>query len=65
VKVKLKYTADEYLLLLSSFSPFLSLEESSRNSLFSSLRRKINDDLNGIIDLSYISSANIFEKVVD
>ncbi len=63
MKVKLKYTAEEYLLLLSSFSPFISLEESRRNSLFSSLRRKINDDLTGIIDLSYISSANIFEKV--
>jgi SAM-dependent methyltransferase len=63
VKMEVKYTVEEYLLLLSSFSPYLILEESSRNSLFAKLRRKINDDLMGIIDLSYISAANIFQKI--
>ena len=63
VKMEVKYTVEEYLLLLSSFSPYLNLEESRRNSLFAKLRRKINDDLMGIIDLSYISAANIFQKI--
>jgi SAM-dependent methyltransferase len=63
VKLEVKYTAEDYLLLLSSFSPYLNLEESRRNSLFAKLRRKINDDLMGIIDLSYISAANIFQKI--
>ena len=63
VKMEVKYTAEDYLLLLSSFSPYLNLEESRRNSLFAKLRRKINDDLMGIIDLSYISAANIFQKI--
>ena len=64
VKMEVKYTAEDYLLLLSSFSPYLNLEESRRNSLFAKLRRKINDDLMGIIDLSYISAANIFQKII-
>ena len=63
VKLDVKYTVEDYLLLLSSFSPYLNLEESRRNSLFTKLRRKINDDLMGIIDLSYISAANIFQKI--
>ena len=63
VKMEVKYTAEDYLLLLSSFSPYLNLEESRRNSLFAKLRSKINDDLMGIIDLSYISAANIFQKI--
>ena len=63
VKMEVKYAAEDYLLLLSSFSPYLNLEESRRNSLFAKLRRKINDDLMGIIDLSYISAANIFQKI--
>ena len=63
VKMEVKYTVEDYLLLLSSFSPYLILEESCRNSLFAKLRRKINDALMGIIDLSYISAANIFQKI--
>ena len=63
VKMEVKYTVEEYLLLLSSFSPYLNLGESRRNSLFAKLRSKINDDLMGIIDLSYISAANIFQKI--
>jgi SAM-dependent methyltransferase len=63
VKLEVKYTVEDYLLLLSSFSPYLNLEESRRDSLFANLRRKINDDLMGIIDLSYISAANIFQKI--
>ncbi|MGZ8928492.1 MAG: class I SAM-dependent methyltransferase [Methylobacter sp.] len=63
VKMEGKYTAEDYLLLLSSFAPYLNLEESRRNSLFAKLRRKINDDLMGLIDLSYISAANIFQKI--
>ena len=63
VKMEVKYTAEDYLLLLSSFSPYLNLEESRCNSLFAKLRSKINDDLMGIIDLSYISAANIFQKI--
>ena len=63
LKLEVKYTTEDYLLLLSSFSPYLSLEESRRNKLFATLRRKINDDLMGMIDLSYISAANIFQKI--
>jgi hypothetical protein len=63
ITVDIRYTAEDYLLLLSSYSPYLSLEESRRNNLFEMLRRKINDDLMGTIELSYISAVNIFKKM--
>jgi SAM-dependent methyltransferase len=63
ITVDIRYTAEDYLLLLSSYSPYLSLEEPRRNNLFEMLRRKINDDLMGTIELSYISAANIFQKM--
>ena len=63
MKLEVKYTAEDYFLLLSSFSRYINLEESRRNSLFAELRRKINNDLMGMIDLSYISAANIFQKI--
>lgn len=63
VRVEVTYTTEAYLLLLSSFSPYLSLEESRRNNLFAMIGKKINDDLMGMINLSYISAADIFQKV--
>jgi len=63
VRMEKIYTAEDYLLLLSSFSPYISLEEDRRNSLFAALRKKINDDLGGVINLSYISAADIFQKM--
>ena len=63
ITVDIRYTVEDYLLLLSSYSPYLSLEESRRNNLFEMLRRKINDDLMGTIELSYISAVNIFKKM--
>ena len=64
MKIDVNYTADDYILLLSSFSPYLSLDESVRTNLFTALRSKIHDDLNGCIDLSYISAATIYQKVI-
>lgn len=62
MKRVVKYSADDYLLLLSSFSPYLRLDEFHRNSLFAALSSKINEELNGMIDLSYIAAADIFQK---
>jgi SAM-dependent methyltransferase len=63
INVELSYSAEDYILLLSSFSPYLCLDESHRTSLFTALYRKINDDLMGTLDLSYISAAYIFQKI--
>jgi SAM-dependent methyltransferase len=62
VRVDVNYTAEDYILLLSTFSPYLCLDESLRTNLFAALCSKINDELMGRIDLSYTSSANIFQK---
>lgn len=63
VRMEKTYTAEDYLLLLSSFSPYISLEESRRNSLFAVLKKQIDDNLGGVINLSYISAADIFQKI--
>jgi len=64
MKVAVNYTADDYILLLSSFSPYLNLDESVRTNLFMALRSKIHADLNGCIDLFYISAATIYQKII-
>lgn len=64
VNVDVQYTSEDYILLLSSFSCYLGLDEPLRTNLFAALRSKIDDELMGMIDLSYISAANIFQKVI-
>ena len=56
---ELTYSVDDYLTLLSTFSPYLKLEEHTRKSLFSQLREKINQDLGGKITLYYLCAFHI------
>jgi len=62
VNVDVQYTSEDYILLLNSFSSYLGLDESLRTNLFAALRSRIDSELKGTIDLSYISAADIFQK---
>jgi hypothetical protein len=56
------YSVDDYLTLLTTYSPYLALEANSRNALFEGLREKIEHNLGGSIQLSYLSAFHIAEK---
>ncbi len=56
------YSVDDYLTLLSTYSPYLALDTNSRNALFEGLREKIEQDLAGSIQLSYLSAFHIAKK---
>jgi hypothetical protein len=56
------YSVDDYLTLLSTYSPYLALDEKSRNALFERLREKIEQNLGGSIQLSYLSAFHIAQK---
>ncbi|MEH2111079.1 class I SAM-dependent methyltransferase [Nostoc sp.] len=57
------YTVDEYLTLLNTYSPYIKLDSYNKESLFLGLRRCIEDDFGGSLQLSYISSFHITQKV--
>lgn len=61
VKSEVSYTADEYLLLLSTYSPYLALPPSVREALFTELRAAM-AELGGSIQLSYVSAFHIARK---
>lgn len=56
------YTIDEYLMLLSTYSPYLKLEQKSQEALFFGLRERIEHDFGGRLELSYISAFHIAQK---
>ena len=56
------YTIDHYLTLLNTYSPYLELDPSSKNSLFEGLRQKIVQDFGGSIQLSYVCAFHITQK---
>ncbi|MBW4426820.1 MAG: methyltransferase domain-containing protein [Nostoc desertorum CM1-VF14] len=58
------YTADEYLTLLNTYSPYIKLDPHNKESLFSGLRHRIEDDFGGSLQLSYISAFHIVQKVI-
>ncbi|MDZ8189502.1 MAG: class I SAM-dependent methyltransferase [Nostoc sp. ChiSLP02] len=57
------YTVDEYLTLLNTYSPYIKLDTHTKESLFSALRHRIEDDFGGSLQLSYISAFHISQKV--
>lgn len=58
------YTIDDYLLLLSTFTPYLKLNSEIRNSLFTALKSQINNYTPENIEVMYISGCQIFQKVI-
>ncbi len=62
VESAVTFTAEQYLTLLQTYSPYLELEEQCRNALFSGLRDFIADHLNDRLPLSYLSAFHIARK---
>lgn len=60
---KATYSVNDYLMLLSTYSPYLKLEPQVRDSVFNGLREKIDQDLGGSIQLSYLSAFHISKKI--
>ncbi|MDV3002718.1 MAG: hypothetical protein N5P05_004373 (plasmid) [Chroococcopsis gigantea SAG 12.99] len=58
VKVEVRYSVDEYLMLLSTYSPYLKLKEQEKQALFGGLGDMLSIDGNSL-ELSYISAFHI------
>jgi hypothetical protein len=57
-KVEVTYTVDQYLMLLSTYSPYVKLEAQQKQTLFARLREVL--EQNGTtIQLSYVSAFHI------
>ncbi len=57
------YSTNDYLMLLSTYSPYIELDPQVRNALFEGLREKIEDDFSGNLQLSYVSAFHIARKI--
>ena len=62
IKSELTYTTDQYLTLLDTYSPYIKLPSATREALFNGLRDRIDRDLNGSLQLSYLSAFHIAQK---
>lgn len=56
------YSTDQYLTLLNTYSPYLSLDPASKEALFHGLKHRIDQDFGGNLQLSYISAFHIAQK---
>jgi SAM-dependent methyltransferase len=59
---KVNYDVDDFLLLLSTYTPYLKLEVETRNCLFTELRKKIETNYKGNIQITYISAFQVARK---
>ncbi|HCF25952.1 MAG TPA: SAM-dependent methyltransferase [Cyanobacteria bacterium UBA11049] len=57
------YSIDDYLMLLSTLSPYIALEPQKRNSLFDSLREVLEKNCFRSFQASYVSAFHIAQKV--
>lgn len=63
VACEVTYSIDEYLMLLSTLSPYIALEPQKRNSLFDGLREVLERNCFISFQCSYISGFHIGQKV--
>jgi SAM-dependent methyltransferase len=63
IDCEVTYSADDYLTFLSTLSPYIALDRSSRKSLFSGLKEKIQENLGGTIKITYPSVFHVAQKV--
>lgn len=64
VESSVTYTAEQYLMLLQTYSPYLQLDSQRRVALFDELRQYIEDDLCDRLPLTYISAFQIAQKLI-
>ncbi len=62
INTELTYTVDEYLALLSTYSPYLKLAPQNKKALLEGLRHRIESDFGGSLKLSYMSAYHIAQK---
>jgi SAM-dependent methyltransferase len=62
VETVLTYSAERYLTLLSTYSPYISLPEADRRALFEGLRACIDSHAGGALRLTYLSALQGFRK---
>ena len=62
INTELTYTVDEYLALLSTYSPYLKLASQNKKALLEGLRHRIESDFGGSLKLSYMSAYHIAQK---
>lgn len=62
VEVAFTYTAEQYLTLLRTYSPYLKLEAQKREALFDGLRDYIDEYLGGCLPLSHLSAFHVARK---
>ncbi len=56
------YSADKYVTLLNTYSPYLKLASQTKQALFTDLKQRIENDFGGSLRLSYISAFHIAKK---
>ncbi|BBC22588.1 class I SAM-dependent methyltransferase [Pseudanabaena sp. ABRG5-3] len=60
---KVTYSLDDYLLLLSTLSPYIALTEETRISLFAKLREALYRNRGDRLNLSFISAFHVAHKI--
>jgi SAM-dependent methyltransferase len=63
VKTEVIYTADEYLRLLNTYSPYLKLDPDCKKALFTGLKDRIEQNFGGSLALSYLSAFHIAQPI--
>jgi hypothetical protein len=60
---EVSYSIDNYVKLLSTFSPYIALDELTRKSLFTALKKVIQDNFGERIPLSYMCAFHVARKL--
>jgi SAM-dependent methyltransferase len=63
VECSLTYTADQTIALLGTYSPYLKLDPLSKGALFAGLRQCLVEQGVGAIQLSYLSTYHLAQKI--
>jgi SAM-dependent methyltransferase len=58
------YSVEDYLTLLSTYSPYIALKNDLKLSLFSDLKTQLMKVTNGYLPLTYLSATHLANKVV-
>ncbi|NEU71564.1 class I SAM-dependent methyltransferase [Hassallia byssoidea VB512170] len=60
---EVSYSVDDYLTLLSTYSPYIALEPQKRDSLFAGLREALEKKCGGSVEVSFLSGFHIARKI--
>jgi len=57
------YSIDDYIALLQTYSPYIALDDETRNSLLESLRKVLESNCGNSIEASYLSAFHLAKKI--